>query len=190
VTQYRRDFWASLPVCVVIIVEKDTVAGRIAPVTREYDVALHPSRGFSSTSFAWSIASEWANINKPIVAYYIGDHDPSGHEIESSVRKTLRDYANRDFEWQRLAVLPEHLSRFNVIPLKAKATDTRHARFVAEFGHDCAEVEAIPANVLRDMVRTAIEEYIPAAEWQRLRDLEAAEREQWVSVMAQFRGDP
>lgn len=186
---YRLDFWASLPTCVVLIVEKDTVAGRIAPVTREYDVALHPLRGFSSTSFAWSIAKEWAAIEKPITAYYIGDHDPSGRDIERSVRATLREYADRDFEWERLAVEPEHLGEFNVIPLTAKATDTRHERFVEEYGEECAEVEAIPANELREMVRAAIVQHIPADEWERLRRVESAEREQWESVMVQLRGE-
>ncbi len=42
---YRMDFWARLPEYVAIIVEKDTVAGRIAQVTQEYDVPLHPLRG-------------------------------------------------------------------------------------------------------------------------------------------------
>jgi hypothetical protein len=30
---YRKDFWASLPEYVEIIVEKDTIAGKVSPVT-------------------------------------------------------------------------------------------------------------------------------------------------------------
>jgi hypothetical protein len=68
---YRRDFWASLPDYVCIVVEKDTVAGRVSPVTREYDVPLHPLRGFSSTTFAVEIGETWRKINKPIHAYWM-----------------------------------------------------------------------------------------------------------------------
>jgi len=53
---YRKDYWANLPEYVEIIVEKDTIAGKVASVTREYDVPLHVIRGYSSTSYAWSIA--------------------------------------------------------------------------------------------------------------------------------------
>lgn len=186
---YRLDYWASLPDYVCIIVEKDTVAGRVLPVTREYDVALHPLRGFSSTSFAHAIGNGWRNIKKPIYAYYIGDHDPSGRDIERSIRERLREHAGRDFHWKRLAVEPHHFDEFNIIPLAAKKKDTRFARFKAEYGERCAEVEAVPADVLRDMVRDAIEQHIPQGEWERLQRIEAQEKEDFNGVLARMRGD-
>lgn len=63
---YRKNFWAQLPKYVHIIVEKDAIAGTIAPVTREYDVALSPIRGYVSLSFAHEIASTWNRIKKPV----------------------------------------------------------------------------------------------------------------------------
>jgi len=180
---YRRDFWASLPDYVVVIVEKDTVAGRIAPVTREYDVPLHPLRGYSSTSFAFAIADEWRQINKPIHVYYIGDHDPSGRQIETSIRCALEEYSGKTFTWTRLAVEPQHFEQFKIIPLEPKKRDTRYKRFVAEYGPRCAEVEAIPADELRNMVAKAIERHIPAGEWDRLKSIEAQERDSWHQLI-------
>jgi hypothetical protein len=186
---YRKDFWASLPDYVSIIVEKDTVAGRVSPVTREYDVPLHPLRGFSSTSFAFAIADEWKRIQKPIHAFYIGDHDPSGRDIERSIRQRLTELSGKDFSWKRLAVEPSQFSEFNVIALDAKRGDTRYERFSEEFGDKCAEVEAVPADALRDMVRSAIESHIPAAEWSRLKEIEAEEKRSWGDVMRQLKGE-
>ena len=185
---YRKDFWAELPEYVCIIVEKDTVAGRIAPVTRKYDVALHPLRGFCSTSFAYEIGEQWREIEKPIHCYYIGDHDPSGRDIERSVRERLAEFSERDFSWTRLAVESWQFDEYNIIPLAPKKGDTRYQRFAEEYGDRCAEVEAIPANVLRQMVEDAIVSHIPADQWKRLQAVEVKEKKNWQNFMAKIRG--
>ena len=85
---------------------------------------------------------------------YIGDHDPSGRDIERSIRAQLIELSGRsDVYWQRLAVEAEHFAEYNIIPLVPKTRDTGYRRFVDEYGPRCAEVEAIPADALRAMVR-------------------------------------
>jgi hypothetical protein len=183
---YRKDYWASLPEYIEVIVEKDTVAGKVSPVTREFDVPLHPIRGYSSTSYAWSIAQGWKEIKKPITVYYVGDHDPSGRDLERNIRTKLARYSGCEFSWVRLGVNPEHFDEFDIIPLKPKKLDRRYKGFAAEWGDRCAEVEAIPATALREMIRDAIESPIPRGSWQRLKRVEKLEREQWDSMMAHF----
>jgi hypothetical protein len=180
---YRLDFWARLPEYIEIIVEKDTIAGKLAPVTREYDVPLHPIRGYSSTSYAWRIAQGWQEITKPITVYYMGDHDASGRDLERDVRSKLERYSRKSFRWIRLGVNPEHFDQYDIIPLEPKKKDTRYKKFVAQWGARCAEVEAIPATDLRDMIRQAIESHIPAGEWEKLKEVEKQEREQWETFM-------
>lgn len=184
---YRRDFWASLPAYVCVVVEKDTAAGRIAPVTREYDVPLHPLRGYSSTTFAYTIGEEWREIEKPIHVYYVGDHDPSGRGIEASIRSELAEFAGKQFTWTRLAVEPEHFDTYSIIPLEPKRKDTRYRKFVKQYGPRCAEVEAVPADELREMVRKAIETHIPQAQWSRLKKIEEQEKESWATVMSSLK---
>jgi hypothetical protein len=92
---YRKDFWASLDAHVEVFVEKDAVAGTIQPITEEYDVALHVCRGYSSVSFAGEIADLWQQIEKPIFAYYLGDFDPSGFDLERDLRGKLGRYSGR-----------------------------------------------------------------------------------------------
>jgi hypothetical protein len=102
---YRKDFWAQLPHYVHVIVEKDALAAVLAPSTREYDVALSPIRGYVSLSFAHQIAETWNKITKPIFAYYLGDYDPSGFDLERDVHAKLTRYCKRSFEWIRLGVI-------------------------------------------------------------------------------------
>jgi hypothetical protein len=186
---YRKSFWPSLPEYVEVIVEKDAVAGCVAQVTREFDVPLHPIRGYNSTTFAMSMARSLARVNKPVTIYYVGDHDPSGRDLERDIRERLERFSQRSFNWVRLAVNPHHFGDYGIRPLAPKKNDSRTRKFVEQWGRDCAEVEAIPANDLRRMLREAIESHIPQAQWQRLQEIERLEKEQWQDVMARF-GEP
>jgi hypothetical protein len=155
-------------------------------VTEDYDVALTPVRGFVSLSLAHSVAATWSKIDKPIFAYYLGDHDPSGLEIEADLRKKLERYCDRGFTWERLGVLPEDFDTFDLRRLAPKETDRRIRAFRAAGHEECAELDAIPATELRDRVRDAITQHIPTEEWERLQRVEALERETVERVFGQL----
>jgi hypothetical protein len=194
---YRKDFWASLDHHVEIFVEKDAVAGTIQPVTEEYDIRLRICRGYSSISFAGEIADLWARIEKPIFAYYLGDFDPSGFDLERDLREKLERYSGKHIWqwggcelprnlladcsqkmfWRRLAVTAEDFEDFDLVRLPVKEKDRRCAAFVREHGRDCAEVDALPPSELRRRVQEAIEEHIDPDRWERLRQIEQLEQE-------------
>ena len=174
---YRKDFWAQLPEYVHVIVEKDAIAGVLAPTTREYDVALSPIRGYVSLSFAHEIAETWNRIAKPISAFYLGDFDASGFDLERDLRAKLTRWCRRPFEWRRLGVNHEDFEAFDLIPLNPKKTDSRYRRFVAEHGSQCAELDALPATELRRRVEEEITAHIDLAQWQRLQEVERLEKE-------------
>jgi len=184
---YRKDFWSGLPSYVHVFAEKDSIAGVLASVTHEFDVALSPIRGYTSLSFAHEIAALWSQIGKPIHAYYLGDFDPSGFDLERDLVDKLTRYCNREFTWNRLGVNAEDFEAFDLIRLEAKRTDMRYEKFIQEHGEACAEVDAIPATELRRRVREAIESHIPAEEWARLRKVEEAERATCKRVLSKFK---
>jgi len=180
---YRKDFWSRLPTYVHIFVEKDAITGVVEPVTREFNVTLSPIRGYVSLSFANEIATTWSRIRKPIYAYYLGDFDPSGFDLERDVREKLARYCKRPFDWTRLAVDKHDFDDFDLIPLTPKQSDRRCAAFIREHGERCAEVDALPANELRERIRLAIEPHIPRDEWERLTRTEELERESFARVL-------
>lgn len=182
---YRLDYWERLPEYVHIIVEKDAIAGVLQPVTHEFDVSLSPIRGYVSLSFAAEIASQWSQINKPITAYYLGDYDASGFDLERDAREKLTRYCNREFDWVRLGVNQEDFDEFQLIKLKPKETDRRVTKFIREHGDSCAELDALPPTELRRRVRTAIESHIPQDSWERLQQVEQLERDQWTNLLSQ-----
>jgi hypothetical protein len=185
---YRKDFWASMPVHVEIFVEKDAIAGTIQPVTEENDIRLNVCRGYASVSFAGEIAEVWKRVRKPIHAYYLGDFDPSGFDIERDLRDKLVRYSGRFEEtadecndstsltWARLAVRKEDFQAHNLICLPVKDKDKRAARFRDRHGDDCAEVDALPPSELRRRIEEAIDRHIDGDRWNKLLEVERHEQ--------------
>jgi hypothetical protein len=102
---YRKHLWQDQANHVEIFSEKETMTGVIQPVTDNLDVALTPLRGNNSETWVYDIAERWRKIEKPIFAYYLGDHDPNGLDIERDFRHRLEGYLEgRPYHWQRLAV--------------------------------------------------------------------------------------
>ena len=210
---YRKDFWANLDWFVHIFSEKDAIAGTIQPVTEEYDVALTPIRGNVSLSMVYRLGRQFADIDKPIACFYVGDFDPNGMDIERDLKQKLEEHSgrvlvnsvsefgesinhlfrerakqsgNRAIYWQRLAITADDIEAFDLLPLEAKKTDTRYRKFVEEHGTQCAEVDALPPTELRERVESAIEPFIPAEEWEKLKRTEELERETRQKSLLKF----
>jgi hypothetical protein len=72
--------------------------------------------------------------------------------------------------------------------LEPKKTDTRTKGFLKRGYTQCAELDAIPATLLRERVEQAILSHIPTDEWSRLRRIEELERQQWHTTLEALKG--
>ena len=142
-------------------------------------------------------AHDVSGITKNLYIYYFGDHDASGYAIERSARRRLvellldkfhwtpADVATR-LRWRRLGFLQDDFAKYNIRAVDAKPSDSNYTKFVEEFGTDAAELEALPPRELRARVVQAIESHLDMAEWNRMKRIEAAERESWLSAMGKL----
>ena len=73
-------------------------------------------------------------IEKPIVVFYIGDHDASGDLIGEDMHARVEAASGRKFRMTRLAILPGDIRKFRLSPQRLKDTDTRASRFRRKFG--------------------------------------------------------
>lgn len=84
---YRRNLWSDSDV-VELWVEKEALAGVLVEVTEKWDVPLMVTRGYPSMSFLYSgavqVVERWRRGRQTIL-YYMGDHDPSGTDIDRAV---------------------------------------------------------------------------------------------------------
>ena len=186
---YRRALWDSADVYMEIWLEKDALSGVVHPVTEEYDVGLHVARGFSSLSFLAESADDIAEISKPTFIYHLGDHDPSGRNAGEAIERTLRELApDAAIHFERLAVTTEQIADLDLPLRPTKHSDSRAARFEAEYGQGSVELDAIHPDALRAIVREAIERHVDFRQLEVLQEAEKSER-QILEVFAQDRRD-
>ena len=173
---YRRDLWCNQDVYVEVWCEKNALAGVISVETKEYDVPLFITKGYSSLSFLYESAQfleQACGSEKTAHIYYIGDHDPSGLDIERHVEEGIREFAmDVDIEFERLAVTPAQIKAFDLPTRPTKQSDTRSRHFRGA----SVEVDAIPPKQLRRIVREAIKQHIDAGQVVALERIEQMEK--------------
>jgi hypothetical protein len=181
---YRRNVWEDLPVYVEVWCEKDALAGVLMDVTGPYDVPLMVAKGFASESFIYSAAEAIKESYKPGFIYYLGDFDPSGVNMSISLGKKLSAFG-ADITFRRLAVNLQQIKEWKLPTRETKKTDTRCKEFFKNFGADAPSVEldAIHPDQLREIVREAIEEHIPAGHMETLEVIEASEQKVFTKLM-------
>lgn len=171
---YRRALWHDQDVSVEVWLEKDALAGVIMQETRAWDVPLMVTKGFSSVSFLHSAAEDIKAIGKPAHLYYFGDRDPSGVHIDRTIERTLREMVpDAEIHFRRVAVLPEQIERWNLPTRPTKKTDSRARTFDGE----SVEVDAIPPQQLRQLVRECITQHIDQRQLEITQAAERSERE-------------
>jgi len=172
---YRKDYWETQPNHVEIWTEKDAIIGSIEPVTDELGVTVRVGRGFLSTTKAHDIAERFQGIDKPIHVFYLGDHDPSGQEIERDLYERIRTYGSGYFDLERLAIHKSDISLYNLPPLRIKDGDLRAAKFRRQYGEECVELDALPPDILRARIRDAVEYLQDLVAWNRAVAVEKVE---------------
>ena len=154
--------------------EKDSVIGSIEALTNELGIKVRVGRGFLSTTRIHEIAVEFRGLLKPITVFYIGDHDPSGREIEDNARARVEEYGV-DFSLERLAIHKADIAIWNLPPLRIKDEDTRARQFRTNHGEDCVELDALPVGELRKRIREAVEDRLDQTLWDRAIAVEKVE---------------
>jgi hypothetical protein len=183
---YRKDLWAGQPHYVEVFVEKDAMAGVLEPVTDGFDVTLNVIRGCCSETFVYRVAEIWRQIEKPIYAFYLGDHDPSGLRIEADLLNRIRGFGANPAAWERLAITPDDFQNSNLLGFPVKKNPKVKGAwepYLAVFGDRCVEVDAIPANEIRHRVGRAILSHIDQHEWDILRIIEQEEKQDLFSKL-------
>lgn len=182
---YRKDYWASQPNHIELWSEKDSVIGSIEALTDELGITVRVGRGFLSTTRAYEIARQFLGMEKPITVFYIGDHDPSGREIEYNAKARVEEYG-ADFDLERLAIHGSDIEAWSLPPLRIKDSDTRANKFRVDHGEDCVELDALPVSELRRRIREAVEAKVDRTAWDRAIAVEQVELASIQDVIGGF----
>jgi hypothetical protein len=184
---YRKDYWATSEVNVEVWLEKDALKGVLLPtVVNECGLGLHVTRGFASITYLQEAAEQIEADGRPTYVYALTDFDPSGVVIAEKVEEELTARAPFSaITVERLAVNREQIERWSLPTRPTKTSDTRARRFRQAHGTDSVELDAIPPDELRQLVKNAIDSHMEP--W-RLRQFRMVEREERETLRTMFGG--
>jgi hypothetical protein len=152
--------------------------------------------GYSSATTVHEVAEETAGMAAPLVAFYIGDHDPSGmHMSDVDLPARLAEYGAR-VNLVRLALRFDQIVRHRLpsFDVDTKRQDPRYRWYVAQHGErtggKCWELDAFSPVDLRETVEHAILARIDRPGWNRYEATEALEHASLVDVLSRWKAAP
>lgn len=158
--QFNVDRWEGQPYRPEVWIEKDALVGVFERVCRELDVPLLSCRGYTSQSEMWGAGQRMLGYKRrrqtPVV-FHFGDHDPSGKDMSRDILDRLEMFTGGTMKFERLALNMNQVRKYKPPPNPAKITDSRANAYMAEFGDESWELDALEPSVLEALVRRAIE---------------------------------
>ena len=179
---YRKALWADSDKAVEVWLEKSALAGVLYPVTSEYDVPLMPTGGYSSETFAYGAVDNLRHTGKTLVIYALYDFDRSGEDAAKSLQEKVTRFGGEfdvPVEFHQLGLTYQQVLALELPTRPAKRNTTADQRWPYDFA---AELDAIPPDTLREMVRDAIEDHLPSWELSMLKRVEAEERRTLLEI--------
>ncbi len=160
------DKWREQPVHVEVMCEKQALEGVLVPVCSELDVPFTSNKGYASQSFMYRKGKEMARaaeLGKDIHILYLGDHDPSGMDMDRDVGERLRMFAGEELEiytkildLTRVALTTSQVKQYNPPPNPAKMTDSRIGEYLKNHGNTSWELDALEPRVLAALVKDEV----------------------------------
>jgi hypothetical protein len=100
------------------------------------------------------------DFDKEVRLLYLGDHDPSGEDMVRDIRDRLAEFGVPNLTVEKIALTMPQIRRFNPPPNPAKITDSRAKAYIAKFGSQSWEVDALPPRELNRTVEQAIARHV------------------------------
>lgn len=166
---FHFDRWANQPCRVEVWCEKEALIGIFARVARTYDVDYFACRGYVSQSEMWRAArrlQRYRRNGQKTVILHFGDHDPSGIDMTRDITDRMAMYGTV-LDVKRLALNMPQIQKYSPPPNPAKMTDSRFDGYVAKYGDESWELDALEPKVLSDLVAKSINKYRDLKKWKQ-----------------------
>jgi hypothetical protein len=158
--QYRADLWRDADCRCEVWCESRSIAGVVLRVCQEMAVSLYPCGGFTGMTFAYDAAMihNHPDDTRPLQIFYIGDYDPAGKLIDQALQKELRKHLNPDIElrFTRIGINQDQISYYDLATKPRKESEKRLPEMLLT-----VEAEAMPAEIMRGLLRDVIESLLP-----------------------------
>lgn len=178
---YVKSKWNNQATYVEIWTEKDALRGVISPITHGYDVPLLVVRGHVSKTAIYESYKRFdrkVDEGKECHLYYFGDFDPSGIAIYKSLVERLKHFKTKgdNISFRRIALTPQQIAHYNLPRDTAKKSDPNYKKFVAQYGDNVVELDSLPPDVLKNLIKNSIVANIDGEALEQVQKIEQQEQ--------------
>lgn len=170
--QYRLNRMLLQNVHVEVMIEKMAIYDIVKPITDKYSIRLTGDKGFCSNTILYDmskrIKSAAQQFGENTVILYVGDHDPSGLTMDKTIKETLTLMGANGIEFRRVALTSEQVQEYNLPPNVVKDGDKNSRKYKEEHGSTSWECDALPPEVLADLLETEIRETIDLSDYEHM----------------------
>lgn len=170
---YRLPRWNGQSNYVELWVEKEALAGVLAPIARKYHITLMVNKGYSSASamresalrfqreldFPRGSSAYHEHRERKLTLLYLGDHDPSGEDMVRDIRDRFLEFGT-DVDVKKVALTIRQVRRYDPPPNPAKITDPRAEGYIEKYGNSSWEVDALPPSTLTQLIEDELDALI------------------------------
>ncbi|MCJ7828449.1 MAG: hypothetical protein MUP81_01755 [Dehalococcoidia bacterium] len=156
-SSYHIDLRSDQDEYIEVWVEKDALVGVIEKACKPLDVGYLSCRGYVSQSAMWSAAQRFIQAGEyhETTIIHLGDHDPSGIDMTRDIQDRLRMFGS-DVTVRRIALTMEQIDELKPPPNPAKTTDSRYESYIAEYGEESWELDALDPRYIVDLITETI----------------------------------
>jgi hypothetical protein len=172
---YSLPKWFKQPQRVVVLCEKDALAGVFVDICEEWEVPFFVGKGYSSITVRYGL---WEQIRtlletvddgepvEEVIVLAFGDHDPSGLDIIRLMGEEGTEEVGAGITVEHSALTQQQIHDYNLVPIPTKDNDPRTDGYRDQYGDEACELDAIPPPALQSILRNAIEEYYHPGVWE------------------------
>lgn len=188
---YRRAMWQGQPYHVEVWVEKEALAGVVERAASENGVNYFACRGYVSQSEMKKAGDRFnyyrRNKGARGLLLHLGDHDPSGIDMTRDIEDRLYTFTRGNPPAvRRIALNMDQIEQYEPPPNFAKESDSRHAKYLEEFGEDSWELDALEPSVLNDLITEHVQSVVDEDLMQEQRDRQERERESLTAISDRY----
>jgi len=167
---YREDQWENQAYRPEVWIEKDALVGVISTVCEEFDVPYFSCRGYTSQSAMWQAGHgrlrKYHSAGQTSLIIHLADHDPSGIDMTRDIDSRLKLFAGwENHDIKRIALNMDQINKYGPPPNPAKVTDSRAKAYIAEYGYDSWELDALEPQTIVELIQNTLTSVIDPVAW-------------------------
>jgi hypothetical protein len=152
---YAIKWWDGQDNYVEVWVEKEALSGVVSKPADRWRVPYFCCRGYTSQSEQYKAGKRFRRHQiqgRTCHILHLGDHDPSGIDMTRDNRDRLDMFARMGIRVKRLALNMDQVEELNPPPNPVKTTDSRHKKYLDEYGAQSWELDALDPTYIANLI--------------------------------------